>query len=109
MIKPTTIPGKGRGVVAKANMIAGMLVASDPLFKTEAGILGAMECFDYSDDYDCLPLGLISLCNHSYTPNAYLVLDDRVDVMNLYAGIDIMPGEEITIPYNYKLDFEPKE
>ncbi len=108
MIKTTVVEGKGRGVVATANIIPGMLITTDPLFLPDTCSLG-FECFPYDDDYDCLPLGLISLCNHSYEPNAYLVLDDRSDEMKLYAARDIMPGQEVTIAYNYKLNFTPKE
>lgn len=43
--------------------------------------------------------GLISMCNHSPTPNAFFEVDETTETVTLTAGTDIAMGEEILIDY----------
>ena len=53
-------------------------------------------------DYSHLVLGLMSLANHSDTPNGMLTwvpIDENLHEVELVANRDIEPDEEITISY----------
>jgi hypothetical protein len=107
----TTIPGKGRGVVAERAIAEGEII--DRAWTVE---LSGVECdvisqtvIDHyyfahpaSDDMGLLVLGLASIANHSDDPNAQV--DWRLEpgigwVGHLVALRSIAAGEEITRRY----------
>ena len=104
---------KGRGVFATAFIQKGELIERAPVVavpeKFKAAIDGT-NVYNYyyawgaTDDDLAIALGLGSIYNHSYTPNA--VFDRRVDanVVDFIALRDIQPGEEITTNYNGEPD-----
>ena len=105
MIRVVPIAGKGRGVVAELHLKAGDVIEVAPV-----AIIPQAQSNDYvfpwDDTHYAIAFGKISLCNHSYEPNCYWVLDDRHQTITLIAAKDIGDGEELTIPYNCKLWFE---
>ena len=54
-------------------------------------------------------LGLVSLCNHSSRPNAWVQRAPRRRTLDLIALKPIAAGAEITIDYGCALWFEPEE
>lgn len=64
--------------------------------------------FEWDKDFVCIPLGSLSLANHSSDPNAFLQRDGANFQMRLVAKRDIEAGEEITYDYKVPLWFEPK-
>ncbi|WP_334783466.1 SET domain-containing protein [Nostoc sp.] len=90
---------KGRGVFAQKRFLKGELFERVPVVVIPAEqvefldktILGNYY-YDWEDKAAAIALGLSSLINHSYHPNAYYV--------KKFAYREIEVGEEITANYN---------
>jgi len=98
--------GRGRGVFALKNFLAGEVIERAPVIiipcdqwhATEKTILYNY-CYAWGDDA-ALALGFGSLYNHAYNPNAaYLKRIDQL-LIEFIALRDIDAHEEITINYN---------
>jgi SET domain-containing protein len=117
------IPGKGRGVIANQAIEAGTLLERCPVLVIPSGerrLTDQTVVFTYvymwehgtreQDLYRhqgraAIALGLSSLLNHSYSPNARFVRHiDKLE-LELRAGRAICCGEEVTIDYDMALWF----
>ncbi|MDH5558751.1 MAG: SET domain-containing protein-lysine N-methyltransferase [Alphaproteobacteria bacterium] len=117
-ISPRQILGKGRGLIAREAIAAGDLIDDSPTILLSAADCDLMERSAVGDYYFAHPedsesglvvLGLISLCNHSDTPNAELRWrhEDGVGwVAELYALRPIAATEEVTRRYRCRPWFE---
>ncbi len=109
MIRVGESQGKGRGVFAARAIGAGETIEDGPVVvvpahqitQLDATVLGDYY-FLWSDDESeaALLLGLGSLCNHSYEPNARFELHPERLTISFIALRDIRDGEEVTINYN---------
>ena len=109
MIRVGDSHGKGRGVFALRRITSGETIEEAPVVivaQTEVAHLDATVLGDYyflwgeDEKQAALMLGLCSLCNHSYQPNARFVLQpDRMSI-EFIAIRDISEGEEVTTNYN---------
>ena len=112
-----TIPGKGRGVIAKAPIAAGELIERSPVLP-----IGSVESespglndysFAWGEDVEgfepgkecAVGLGYLSLYNHSDTSNVSLTRHYEDNEMSIRALRDIAAGEELTINYDVPLWF----
>lgn len=101
--------GKGRGIFARRKVLKGTTIEAAPVVvlpASEVELLDRTVLQDYyflwgeDEDQAALALGLCSLCNHSYTPNAiFKLIPERLNI-EFVALEDIEPGQEITINYN---------
>ena len=109
MIVVDVSPGKGRGVFAARAIAAGALIEEAPVIVVPTHEIEHLERTTLSDYYflwgpddtsGAILLGVCSLCNHSYEPNA--VFETRLDeaTIRFVALRDIAAGEEITTNYN---------
>ncbi|MDR3516322.1 MAG: SET domain-containing protein-lysine N-methyltransferase [Azospirillaceae bacterium] len=118
-------PGKGRGVVALVDLPADTLLERCPVLIIPDRDRQAVDptiVFTYvfmwehgtteQDLYQhrgraAIALGLTSLLNHSYTPNARFVrhIDERI--LEIWSETAIRAGDEITIDYQMDLWFDP--
>ena len=101
--------GKGRGVFAQRKIHCGEVVEEAPVVvipATEVEHLDKTALQNYyfvwgeNEEEAALMLGLCSLCNHSYQPNAVFNLKPEKLTIEFVAFSEIEPGEEITINYN---------
>jgi len=109
MIRVGESPDKGRGVFATRKISGGetieeapvVVVAPEQVANLDATALGDYY-FLWGDDEKeaALLLGLCSLCNHSYEPNARFELRPAWLTIKFIALRDIAAGEEITTNYN---------
>lgn len=101
--------GKGRGVFAKRKIPSGEVIESTPVIVFPKSQWKYIEktninsyCYYWGNELEdgAIALGLGSMYNHSYEPNAKYVR--RIDrrTMDYVAIRDIEEGEEITINYN---------
>ena len=109
MLRVVTIEGKGRGVVAGRRFEAGERIERVPVIVVPAEqrpMLEKTALFDYRfawgerEDAAAIALGLGSLYNHSFSPNAkfWRFYEEReIEFTSLRA---IEAGEEITVNYN---------
>ena len=109
MIRAGDSHGKGRGVFALRKIASGETIEEAPVIvvrENEVAHLDATVLGDYyflwGDDEKqaALLLGLCSLCNHSYEPNARFVLHPERHTIEFVALRDIAAGEEVTTNYN---------
>ena len=112
------IPGKGRGVVAKAAIATGELIERSPVLPIGAAESECPGLNDYSfawgEDVEgfekgkecAVGLGYLSLYNHSDTSNVSLTRHYEDNEMSIRALRDIAAGEELTINYDVPLWFE---
>ena len=106
--------GKGRGLVAGGPISAGELLELAPAIPLRREELGNRTegIFSYPFDWpdppfaEAIALGMLSLVNHSPTPNADFETDIAARTIRLFAQRDIAEGEEITIDYGIPLWFE---
>lgn len=106
--------GKGRGVVAATAIRAGELLEVAPVIPLRSNDQPdrSSVLFDYPFRWDDPPfveaiaLGVLSMVNHSSTPNADFEPDIANKVVRLFAISDIAAGEEITFDYIIPLWFE---
>ena len=110
------IRGKGRGVVATRDVPKGTEIVTCPVIVYDWADTGRIEktrLGDYNFRFgdrsqrSCIVLGVISLCNHSDSPNAELVCREDDETMTLVASRPIAAGEEICIRYRRPLWFTP--
>lgn len=114
MIYTGTSKDKGRGVFAKQLIRQGEIFERAPVIVLPARDWESIErtvlfnyCYGWGDD-SALVLGLGSLFNHSYQPNALYTHRFEEEMMEYSALRDIYPDEEITINYNGDpLDLDP--
>ena len=101
--------GKGRGIFAQRKISKGETIEEAPVVviphsqieHLDRTLLGDYY-FVWGEDEEeaAIALGLCSLCNHSYEPNAAFRLNrDRLTI-EFVAARSIESGEEITINYN---------
>lgn len=109
MIRVGESGGKGRGVFALRNISCGEIIEAAPVVVVPHGQVTNLAatvlddyCFLWGDDREdvAILLGLCSLCNHSYAPNARFVLRPTQLAIEFVALRDITEGEEITTNYN---------
>lgn len=114
MIYTRTSEDKGRGVFAKQLIRQGEIFERAPVIVLPAREWESLErtvlfnyCYGWGED-SALALGLGSLYNHSYQPNATYTRNFEEQVIDYRALHDIHPDEEITINYNGDpLDLDP--
>ncbi len=112
------IPGKGRGIIAKAPIAAGELIERSPVLPIGSAESECPGLNDYSfawgEDVEgfepgkecAVGLGYLSLYNHSDTSNVSLTRHYEENEMSIHALRDIAAGEELTINYDVPLWFE---
>jgi SET domain-containing protein len=123
------VPGKGRGVFATAFIPEGALLEESPvaiLTPEESDFLDNTPLGGYTFEWrdpayegdapseeanrlGTFVFGLISLFNHSYSPNAKLERNYDARTMKMRAVRDIAAGEELTFDYGGELWFDPLE
>ena len=114
MIETRTSQDKGRGVFAKQLIRKGEIFERAPVIVLPAHEWELMErtvlfnyCYGWGED-SALALGLGSLFNHSYQPNALYTRRFEEHLIEYSALRDINPNEEITINNNGDpLDLDP--
>jgi SET domain-containing protein len=104
-IEVKEIKNKGRGVIARKKFEQGDIIERAPVI-----LLGSHEepledetLYHYTfawGEGSAVALGYGSIYNHSYTPNAYYVRDEKNKCINFVALREIEEGEEITLNYN---------
>jgi len=101
--------GKGRGIFAQRKICEGEKIEEAPVVvlpASEIEFLDKTVLQDYyfvwgeDEEQAAIMLGLCSLCNHSYSPNAIFNLLPERSAIEFIALRDIERGEEITINYN---------
>jgi SET domain-containing protein len=110
MITVGNTNGKGRGVFAQKPFTKGEIIERTPVIaipKEEVELIDKTVLFNYYYDWNdgqiAVVLGLGSLYNHSYHPNALYARKIEERIMEYTAYQDIAVGEEITINYNYSV------
>ena len=111
-LKPSKIPGAGRGVFATKNIRKGELIERCPAIpfsiddpsNADKGILERY-CFYFGESSNvkgrlAIVFGYGSLYNHSYEPNAKYIRRPAKQVMDFVAIKNIKKGEEITTNFN---------
>lgn len=100
---------KGRGVFACRRIAKGDTVEQAPVVvipRPQVEHLDRTVLGDYyfvwgeDEEQAAIALGLCSLCNHSYQPNAVFVLRPDKLAIEFVAARDIEAKEEVTINYN---------
>jgi SET domain-containing protein len=120
-----SLDNKGRGIVALRDIPVGTVIERCPVLiipakdriKTDKTIVftyvymwehGTTEQDLYNaSGRAAVALGLSSLLNHSYSPNANFIRHIDELELELRSCRDISAGEEITIDYQMKLWFDP--
>ena len=121
LLEVRPVPGKGRGVFATRDIGDGdeieaahvLLISAEEAERLEETPLGQHYFpWDGDDDDDwrgAVALGVVSLVNHSPTPNAGVWADHDRQRLVLEALRPIAAGEEILIDYEIDLWFDPIE
>ncbi|MBK5291850.1 MAG: SET domain-containing protein-lysine N-methyltransferase [Acidobacteriia bacterium] len=113
MIAIGNSPGKGRGIFARRMIRAGETIEEAPVLVFPGSQLEWIDKTIFGDYYfhwgydeedGALLLGLCSLCNHSYSPNARFYRKFDAGTIQFTALRDIEFGEEITVNYNEEPD-----
>lgn len=106
MLYVGTVEGKGRGVFAQRFIRQGEIFERAPVIVLPARECENIErtvlfnyCYGWGED-SALALGLGSLFNHSYEPNALYTRKFEDQVIEYTALRNIEPDEEVTINYN---------
>ncbi len=92
---------KGRGLYAGRSMRSGQVLEVAPLLVyPRRRVDGHTQRYVwyYGNGY-AIPLGRMSLCNHSKKPNVEVVLDEETAAATLAALRAIAAGEELLIDY----------
>ena len=102
-------------------VVDGTVIEAAPVIivpATECRLLDRTILYNYYFHWDgdpdgegrgALGLGLVTLCNHSSHPLARVDRNHTGLTLDLIAIAQIEPGEEVTIDYNCKLWFKPRE
>jgi SET domain-containing protein len=102
-------PGKGRGVFASRAIRVGEIIEEAPVIVLPGAEIEHLERTVLQDYYflwgpdekdAAILLGLCSLCNHSFQPNAVFELRAESQTIRFVALRDIAAGEELTTNYN---------
>lgn len=109
MIRVGQCQGKGRGIFALRKIVTGETIEEAPVVAVPEGEVAHLDAtvlgdyyFVWGDDEKqaALLLGLCSLCNHSYEPNARFSLCPEQLTIKFVALRDIAQGEEVTTNYH---------
>ena len=109
MIRVGESPGKGRGVFASRPILAAETIEEAPVIVVPAPEVPRIDetklgdyYFDWGESQKDagFMLGICSLCNHSYSPNARFYRKYESGAVLFVALRDIAAGEEITVNYN---------
>ena len=109
MIFVAATAGKGRGIFARTTICEGALIEEAPVVviptrevqHLDRTVLGDYYFLWGRDEAEAaIFLGLCSLCNHSYHPNAVFTLNPERNTIAFFALREIMSGDEITANYN---------
>lgn len=99
-------PLHGDGVFAAVDLAAGDIVEVCPVLVIAAHDVEAFNttgldhyCYAWADGAVALALGLGSLYNHSFTPNAGFDTDEEAETVTITALTEIARGEEIRFNY----------
>jgi hypothetical protein len=102
-VGPSTIPGAGRGLFARAPMRAGDRLAVPGVLLRRGS--SSDRCTSFADEYKfragdfvLLPCGLAALVNHSPRPNAMKVVEGEDVFLELIH--DVKAGDEICFAYS---------
>ena len=109
MLYVSSIVGKGRGVLTSKKIERDTVIERCPVIVVDQGDVNNLKCTELNNYYFCwgkdqssaaIALGLGSIYNHSYTPNAVYrpCLDESV--LEIVAIKKILSNEEITFNYN---------
>lgn len=97
-----------RGVIATRTIKKGEIIEKSPIILVPKKQWPALKqtvlwkyYYEWNKDNHCIALGIGSLVNHSYTPNAQYEHDFRNKVLRFEARKTIKAGEEIMVNYNY--------
>ena len=108
-IETRETPNRGRGVFACRDFAPGELIERTPVivitpadWPSVAPTVVADYVFNFGPEKDhaAIALGLGSLYNHSYSPNARYLKDWERREIRFVAVQAIRAGEEITVNYN---------
>jgi uncharacterized protein len=98
---------KGRGVFAEKDFIKGDIIETAAVIvipKEQVKLITHTVLYNYYFNWHgesaAIALGLASLFNHSYYPNAVYMKNFAKRVIEIIAYKDIRMGEEITVNYN---------
>ena len=100
---------RGRGIFAQRKISKGETIEEVPVVviphsqieHLDRTLLGDYYFVWGEDEEDAaIALGLCSLCNHSYEPNAVFRLNRNKLTIEFVAALDIEADKEITINYN---------
>lgn len=109
MLYVATRDSKGRGVYSSKKIKRDQVIERCEVLvipEAETSLLDSTVLFNYyfcwgEDQKDgAIALGLGSIYNHSYTPNALYRIDLHDELLEFVAIRDIPANEEITINYN---------
>ena len=109
MLYITESYGKGRGVFTDKKISRGGVIERCPILEIPSGDLAMMTSTVLNNYYFCwgknqgqgaLALGLGSLYNHSYTPNAVYIPKPEEKVIEFVSIKNILANDEVTINYN---------
>jgi SET domain-containing protein len=102
---------KGRGVFAAQDYAQGeviekaaVIVIPKQQVKLIAKTVLTNYYFGWHGESGAIALGVVSLFNHSYHPNAFYVKKFAEQVIEVIAYRDIREGQEITVNYNGRVD-----
>ena len=108
------IKGKGRCLFTRESITKGESIDTNPVILfphwQTLGLKEPLQSYPFAwdKDFDCIPLGSVTIANHSADPNAFTQRDYGNLLLRLVALRDIEAGEEITYDYKVPLWFEPE-
>ncbi|WP_087112487.1 SET domain-containing protein [Parendozoicomonas haliclonae] len=109
MLYVSHIIGKGRGVLTSKKIERETVIERCPVIVIDADQVNHLKDTELNNYYFCwgknqesaaIALGLGSIYNHSYTPNAIYRPCLEEQVLEIVAIKKILPNEEITFNYN---------
>ncbi|MCE5196974.1 MAG: SET domain-containing protein [Negativicutes bacterium] len=107
------VKGKGRGVFAARDFQQGEIIERSPVITFAKETWTQLEdtvfypyCYFWGENLEdgALALGVGSLFNHSYHPNARFFRQQKEQIIEFVTVQKIAAGEEITINYNGIVD-----
>ena len=109
MLYVSSCGAKGRGVFSDAKIQRGEVIERCPVLEISASELGKIDTtilYNYyfswgkESSSGAIALGLGSIYNHSYTPNAVYITRQNEQIIEFRSIKKILANEEITINYN---------